>query len=181
MSARLTVLRERPIADSERPIALVVGATLLLAATVALLITRPSSQHPARRPDPPAIAAASPAYLPKPPQDPTSQQPPPAATRIAREFLAGYLAYLYGHAPARRVSDASASLRRSLEAREPRISPAIRARRPRVVSLSITASGGATFIATALIGDGGVADYPVGVLLVQRRGRLLVGGLEGEG
>jgi hypothetical protein len=181
VSARLTALRERPIADSERRLALVAVATLLLAATAALIITRPSSRHPARRADPRALVALPAADPPKPPKDPLSRRTlAPAAARVAREFLVGYLAYLYGHAPAAHVGSATASLLRSLQTHPPRVSPAMRRRRPHVVSLSVAAAAGGRFSATALIGDGGVADYRVGLLLIERRGRLLVGGLEGE-
>ena len=65
-----------------------------------------------------------------------------AAKRAARRFLAGYLAYSYGHAIApRRIRAASARLRAQLAAEPPRVPPRERRRHPRVVLVQINGVG----------------------------------------
>jgi hypothetical protein len=179
MSAWLASLRDRPIAEHERRATLTVVAGLLIAAALLLTLTRPVSRHFVLRSDPPASAARSTPDPPAPARGPASSTAlSPALARVSREFLSGYLAYIYGHAPARRTKDATSGLVRSLQAHPPLVSPVMRARHPRVLELRSAPGTQGQLAVTALISDGGVADYPVGLLLARQGRRLLVTGLE---
>jgi hypothetical protein len=176
-------LRDRPIAERERRTALATVAVLLAASTIVLAGIRPAAQsrHPApRRP------VASPASTSRPPT-PTANTTPAASrapvalvgARAARAFLAGYLAYLYGHAPATAVRDATPMLLRSLRAHRPLVSPAMRARYPRVLSLHAVSAPAGLVGVSALVNDGELVSYPVGLVLTPRKGGLLVSALQG--
>lgn len=100
--------------------------------------------------------------------------------RVARRFLDGYLAFLYGRAPAAEVTDTSAAVRRELARNTPRIPPAQRDRTPRVVDLTVTAQAPRAVIATASIDDGDVAVYPIVVTLDRQDGRWRVSRLASD-
>ena len=165
MIARLRALADRPIADHERRRAFALAAVLVLLAAALLAAIRtgdPSPRHgitPKR--DAPAVRTES--VQPSPPGG--------DAEAAARRFLAGYLAYLYGRAPARVIEDASPELAVRLAHERLRVPPAMRERTPRIVSLagSTIASGG--FEATAVIDDGGVSRYPISLVVERRAGR----------
>lgn len=165
--------RDRPIAEHERRAAMVAVVALLGAAALLLTITQPASQ--ARRVterierDVPAAASA----------DHPVGALTPEARQSAERFLAGYLGYAYGHTPARQIGNASQSLIRSLESQPVRVSPAARARRPRVLDLHLTVAPTGKVGATAVVNDGGLIDYTIGLTLAPNDGRFLVTGLEG--
>jgi len=180
MTAWLTSLRDRPIAESERAAAMATVTVLLLAAALLLALSRPHDQ-PRRSSRPhsaPSIAQRTPT---RPAQTPESSTAPltPLVTRAADLFLAGYLSYTYGHAPARAIDGATPALLRSLRAHPPLVSPGMRARRPRVEALHSTPASSGLLRVSAVINDGGLVDYSIGLLLVAQDGRLLVSGLEG--
>jgi hypothetical protein len=187
VTAWLSALRDRPIAERERHHALLAVAALLIATTTLLALTSPR-QDPPR----PAHGASIPARVavsqPVSPAARTARATPrestiapAAALGTARTFLENYLAYLYGHAHASAVRDATRALVLSLEAHPPRVSLDIRARRPRVLALHPTPAPAGQAAVSAVVNDGGLEDYPVGLLLARRGGRLLVTGLESEG
>ncbi len=125
MTAWLTSLRDRPIAESERAAAMATVTVLLLAAALLLALSRPHDQ-PRRSSRPhsaPSIAQRTPT---RPAQTPESSTAPltPLVTRAADLFLAGYLGYIYGHAPASAIDGATPALLRSLRAHPPRSRPA---------------------------------------------------------
>jgi hypothetical protein len=171
MSAWLAALRDRPLSERQRRGALPILAAALALATLVLVLTRPSPEHrtaqrvPARR-----ILASHGRELAR------SRPPVPSAApaRVSRRFLQGYLAYIYGHASARRIPCASAALSRSLRAQPPLVSADERARHPRLIKLALLSSTGAAPRVRALVSDGGVADYPIELVLDRRGGRLLV-------
>ena len=170
-------LRDRRLPDSAREAALAGTVTLLVAFTVLLTITRPSRQGTrASAVRHVAVTHHEPPVPPKLARVPMSKGIS-RAEHVARGFLEGYLAYIYGHATARRIHAATGELKRSLATHPPRVSLDIRARHPRILTLHATASEAGQVTVTALINDGGVADYPIGLLLTSHRGRLLVGGL----
>ncbi len=184
MTARLAALWERPIAERERAWALLAVTALLTATTILLAVDRPHGDPPRRalastaarvtalRPGPSSTGAAPGA----------SVVAPASAARAARLFLGGYLAYLYGHAPAGAVKDVTPSLLRSLRAHRPRVSVDMRARQPRVLTLQVTpAVSPGRVVVSVQVNDGALEDYPVVLLLARERDRLLVTGLEGEG
>jgi hypothetical protein len=102
----------------------------------------------------------------------------PVTATTSRAFLAGYLAYTYGSAPASRINDAARSLIVSLEAHPPRVSPAMRSQRPRVLELHATQAPSGQLGVSAVVNDGGVIDYTVGLTLAPHDRRLLVTGVE---
>lgn len=170
MIERLRELLDRPFARSERRGLFTLAASVLILAALGLaLIGRPGAQHPGPAPRPTPVL---PGPRPAPSLAPESPAPAQAARAqaAAQRFLDGYLAYLYGHGPARAIKGASLELRRRLEAQRPRVSPATRRRRGRVVDLSVRPLSGGRFAATVMIDDGGVARYPISLTL-QRRGR----------
>jgi hypothetical protein len=185
MSGWLIRLRDRPIADHERRQAFI-ASTVLLALTVGLLaLTTPTAStttHAGRR-----TLAARPsvekAPLPSPSVAGDGSSTPGLVSQsvegVARRFLTGYLAYLYGHSGVAGIRDASGNLDRSLGKHPPRVSLTMRTRHPHVVSLaSVTAPDGAMDV-SAVIDDGGIADYTIDLLVSRDGGRLLVTGIGG--
>ncbi len=164
--------RDRPIAEHERRAAMAVVVVLLGAVALLFTLTQPASQ--ARRVTGRVEQAA--------PGAPAASDPG-ALTLEAREtaerFLAGYLGYAYGHNTPSRIKGASPSLIRSLESQPPRVPPAARARRPRVISLRATAAPAGEVAVSAMVNDGGLIDYTIGLTLTRQGGRLLVTGLDG--
>ena len=175
MIDRLRELLDRPIADRMRRRLFAVVAAVVLVVALALALTGRSSQ---RIPAPPT---ASPTSRSRPPVRPSRTARPAgpaepgtrAAEAAARRFLVGYLPYLYGHGAASAIRGASPKLRRRLGGERPRVSPATRRRRGRVAELSARRLADWGFAVTATIDDGGVARYPI-TLMLERRG----GGLE---
>ncbi len=184
----LRALADRPIAEHERRLAFALAAAIIVIAAGALVLTRGSSP-PTMPPRPAAPIAPSRPIAPPPPI-----VPPPAAfggprgpaaapadaAQDARVFLRGYLAYLYGRAPARAIRGATPPLVRRLERERPRVSPATRARHPRIVALTARRIAGGRVAATATIADGGVARYPILVVLTRHRGRWQATDLSGD-
>jgi hypothetical protein len=166
--------RDRPIAEHERRTAIAAVLALLAAVTVLFTLTQPATQTSHTAPVFSRVAQTKP--------DGTVEAhtlTTPEAERAARGFLAGYLAYTYGRAPASQITDASRSLIDSLEADPPRVPPAARARRPRVLSLHPTIAPAGEITTTAVVTDGGLIDYQIGLRLTSEHGLLLVTGLEG--
>lgn len=179
MIAWLTSLRDRPIAECERRTALTVVAVLLAAGTILLAATKPSQRPRHAAPRMPGVAVKS-APRPAPTGGAANAAPvAPAAARVAQRFLAGYLAYLYGHAPITAVRDAIPALLRSLRAHPPLVPPAMRARSPRILSLHPAPAALGLVGVSALVNDGELASYQVVVLLTPERERLLVSTVEG--
>jgi hypothetical protein len=180
MTAWLRSLRDRPIAESERGAAMATVTVLLLAATISLALSRPSGgprPTPPRHPGP-SVAKSTPSVVARATESSTALLTPVVA-RAADLFLAGYLRYIYGHAPASALAGATPALLRSLRAHPPRVSPGMRARRPRIVALHGTSASPGQLRVSAVVNDGGLADYSIGLLLAAHGGRLLVSGLEG--
>ena len=92
------------------------------------------------------------------------------ARRIARTFLAGYLLFAYGRAPAASVRAVTPALRRQLKRERVQVTPVERRRRPRVVTLTAVGQASGVVVATAIIEDGGIANYALR-LTVRRTSR----------
>jgi len=178
MNGRFAALRDRPIAEHERRTAITLVAVLLAASAFLLADTRPAGHphHPASRR--PASGSAS---RPPAPTGGAANTAPlaPVAARVAQRFLHGYLAYLYGHAPANAVRDATPALLGSLRSRPPLVPPAMRARNPRILSLHPAPAPVELVGLSVLVNDGELASYRVGLLLVREHGRLLVSRVQG--
>lgn len=174
MIDRLRELLDRPIAEAERRrLFALVAVAVLGAGLILALAGRPAGEQstspvtPGRPETPPAVSQPAPAP-PAPQPQPSGETRP--VTASARRFLTGYLAYLYGHGPARAIPQADPTLRRRLQRERPRVSPATRRRRGRVAELSVRRVRGGRFAVTATIDDGGVARYPVSLTLQRYRG-----------
>ncbi|HTU31505.1 MAG TPA: hypothetical protein VMF07_19090 [Solirubrobacteraceae bacterium] len=179
MSPRRWIRRQlqRPIAGHERSTAAVCGLLLLLVAA-GLILTSP--RRPAvesRRPVRPSLAStpstrgqARPRWTPAIAAE---------AKATAATFLHGYLAYLYGHAPASQVNDASGPLVGSLEHARGEVPPGIKALHPRLVSVAVSPQAPGHAIATALVTDAEVVHYPIRLVLSKGSAGWQVTGLEG--
>lgn len=179
----LRALADRPIAEHERRLAFALAAAIIVAAGGVLVLTRTGSSPaprqaasiaPARPAAPPPAGPAAPGSPPEP------AAAPPGATQGARVFLRGYLAYLYGHAPAREIRGAGLRLVRRLEREPPRVSPATRQRHPRIIEIAARPVAGGRVATTASIADGGVAHYAITVTLQRHRGRWEAIGFSGD-
>jgi len=185
----LRALADRPIAEHERRLAFALAAAIIVIAAGVLVLTRTGSS-PAPRPTAPIAPArpaesapaapAAPATPAAPGNAPRPAAAPPGATQDARAFLRGYLAYLYGHAPAREIRGAGPRLVRRLERERPRVSPATRQRHPRIIEIAARPVAGGRVATTASIADGGVAHYAITVTLQRHRGRWEAVGLSGD-
>lgn len=176
-------LLDRPVGERERRAALAVVVTLLACAAVLLPAGRPSSQHLPTRRRASTTSLSGGASSPASTRSPAENAAPvaPVAARVAHRFLTAYLAYLYGHGRARAIAGATPSLTRSLRTRPPLVSPAMRRRNPRVFSLRPMSAPAGTVGVSALVGDGELASYKVGLLLERQHGRLLVSTVEAAG
>jgi hypothetical protein len=189
MTARLTGLRDRPIGERERRGALAIVLVLLIIATALLLLTRPAPHRATTRHATATVTIAAPPHAQTPmkgaPSDdtpsPAGQAPSPAVASTSRAFLTGYLAYIYGRAPASQIKNITPALIASLQAHPPRVSPAMREHVPRIVGLHAVHAPAGLIGVQALINDGGLIDYPIGLLLKDQGGLLLVSEVDGEG
>lgn len=179
MTAWLTSLRDRPIAESERRAAMAVVVVLLAATALLLALTRPDGQRQRMTERPSRSLARSVSAVHAQASETSTAPLTPAVARTSRLFLGGYLAYLYGHTPASRIKGATPELVRSLEDHPPRVSPGMRSREARLVSLHTTQAPSGLLGVSVLVTDGGLIDYRIGLLLAPRGGRLLVTGLDG--
>jgi hypothetical protein len=171
--------RDRPIAEHERRWAFTAIAAAMVATTLLLALTAPDG--------PSTPTAATPGN--RGPHQQASQAPEdrsaPAALltsageRAARLFLHGYLRYLYGHDRASEIRGATVAFTRSLPARAPHLSPAMRAEHARVVSLQAAPAPAGLIGVTVLVNDGGLIDYPIALRLARQDRLLLVSRLGG--
>jgi NaMN:DMB phosphoribosyltransferase len=179
VTAWLTSLRDRPIAESERRSAMAAVAVLLTATALLLALTCPGRQRQGTTERPSHRLARSAAAVHAQAPEISTAPLTPTVARTARRFLAGYLAYLYGHTPASQIKGATPAFVHSLEDHLPRASPGMRSQEGRLVSLHTTPARSGLLGVSALVTDGGVIDYPIGLLLASRGGRLLVTGVDG--
>jgi hypothetical protein len=178
MNTSGATVRHGQIRQRERPIAYALATVILLVATTLLLLTRAEPQQATSWPQPPRrVGAAAPVLAPGV-RD--SRTVPVAVVDAGRSFLAGYLAYVYGHAPASAIHDASPALARSLNAVAPRVTVAIRARDPRIIDLKAGPDSHDAYLLTATVTDGGVASYPLTLKLAIGGRRPLIAAVRGE-
>ncbi len=183
MKTWLISLRDRPIAESERSAAMATVTVLLIVAAILLALTQPADrprltlqEHPAA-----SIVQSAPSLPARAPEGVTAPLTPRVA-RAADLFLDGYLGYLYGHTRASRVKGDTTTLARSLQADSPRVPPVMRTREAHVLALHTVPAPLGLVRVSALVNDGGLIDYQIGLLLLAPHdGGLLVSGLEGNG
>jgi hypothetical protein len=166
----LSPLATRQLTDRGRSIALTLTCTVLIGLAVLLNATRhsphahhqPSARHRA------ASAAARP------------QSAPTKTMDAARRFMAGYLRYLDAQGSARSIHSATAALTRSLAAHPLLVSPSERATHPRVLTLTAGPETNGRAGVRVEIGDGGLIDYQLTLLLTLQHGRMLVTAVRGQ-
>jgi len=171
--------RDRPLAEHERRAALVATAVVLIAAALGFASTRslaPSTQARAEAIKTTATPTA-PDHRQSTPES-SGGELSPVAAQASRAFLAGYLAYTCGRAPANRITDATGGLLAALAAHPPRVSPAMRSEHPRVVELHAAPAPAGEVGVSAVVNGGGLIDFTLGLILARQGGRLLVSALE---
>jgi hypothetical protein len=178
MTGWFTALRDRPIAEQERHTALAATAAVLITTTVLFALTRPATHAATGRATAKVSATSATVGPDLAPEARRRGALSREAAATSRAFLAGYLAYTYSGAPAGRITDAARSLIASLQAHPPRVSPAMRASRPRVLELHITPASSGQLGVSAVVNAGGLIDYTIGLTLAREDGRLLVTALE---
>jgi hypothetical protein len=161
--------RDRPLSDGERRIAFTLVTVAAAVSTLLLTAAVPGT------PSPRTATHLHASARPEAPTSAVSATSSVAEERAARQFLHGYLAYIYGRARAGEVRGATPPFTHALLTFPRRVPPTMRMRRPRIVALHLTGTLGVT----AIINDGGLIDYPVKLQLAYRGRRLLVSGLAG--
>lgn len=171
MTSRLLSVRIRLVSERERTRMLAgLGVVLLLCATTVLILTRPTPQHVVR------VEASMPSPTTAPAVGGVSW---PVVQHASSRFLAGYLAYIYGHASVQQIAGATRGLARSLTIDPPRVSPAMREHHPRLLSLQSTPGRAGQTVVSALINDGSLIDYTIDLTLTSSEGQLLVSRVDG--
>ncbi len=172
--------RDRPLAEHERRTALAATVAVLIAAALGFASTRQFAPGTPARAE--AIKSTATAMAPdrsqRPPESWAGGELAPVAARASRAFLAGYLAYTCGRAPASKITNATPLLLAVLAAHPPRVSPAMRSEHPRVVELYAAPATAGEVGVSAVVNAGGLIAYTLGLTLTQQGGRLLVTGLE---
>ena len=101
------------------------------------------------------------------------------ARSVAKRFLAGYLAFAYGQARVTSIRAVAPALRRRLRGQHVHVAPVEQRRHPRVISLVAAGRARGSVLATALVDDGGIANYAIRVTLRDTRSGWLVSALDG--
>jgi hypothetical protein len=162
--------RDRPISDGERR---AVFTIIAVAAATLLAFAVPGA------PSPPAATHLHADARPEAPTSAVVAVSSAAEERTAREFLHGYIAYIYGRASAREIRGATSAFTHALLASPRRVPPSMRAQRPRILALQVVNAPTGALRVTASVNDGALIDYPVALLLVRHGSRLLVSGFVG--
>jgi hypothetical protein len=157
-----------------RRIALVV--LLPSAAVLALAPTHDVRKRSHRSPTRETTTRARRGAPPRP--SPVSAAQLARAREVAWAFLAGYLPFAYGRAPADSVGAVTPALRRQLKRERVQVTPVERRRHPRVITLTALGQASGAVVATALIDDGGIANYAVRLTLRQQRAGWLVSSVD---
>jgi hypothetical protein len=167
----LSPFATRQLTDRDRSIALALACTVLIGLAVLLSATRHNGPHAHHQPSA-RHRAASAAARP--------QSAPTKTMDAARRFMAGYLRYLDAQGSARSIHSATTALTRSLAAHPLLVSPSERAAHPRVLTLTAGPSANGLARVRVEIGNGGLIDYQLMLLLTRRHGRMLVSAVRGQ-
>jgi hypothetical protein len=178
--ARLVSMLDRLSRGRRRALVIVLGL-IVLGAVVAGRAEKPSSQIGHR--DHPAPSRTTHSHLPT--HTGSSHRPPPVsapelvrARAVAARFLAGYLLFAYGRAPAGSVSAAMPGLRGELVRDRAQLTPIERRRHPRVISLHAEGRMPGVVVVTAMIEDGGIASYALRLTVQRASGSWLVSSVD---
>jgi hypothetical protein len=94
----------------------------------------------------------------------------PSPSAVAADFFASYLRFSYGQGG--KIAHASAALARRIEAQPPQVPEAVRARRARIVELSLETGPAGSWEALAVVSDGRSRNYTLLARLARADGRL---------
>jgi hypothetical protein len=153
------------------------SALLLLAGAITSLTLQAGR---GREPGGSAVTVRAPArrraVQPMPPslRPPVSESDLRLASRVARRFLCSYLKFAYGRARAISMQAVAPGLGSQLMRDRVEVTPAERARHPRILSLRVLGTDPGFVLATARLGDGGIAAYRLRFSLREEGGRWLV-------
>jgi hypothetical protein len=180
MAAWLIAAIER-FPQRARRVVVAATALLVLAGAITALTVQAGRGREAGRP---AVTVHAPARRPAAQPVPPRLRPPVPgsslrlASRVARRFLRSYLKFAYGRAGATSVDAVTRDLRSQLIRDRAQVTPAERARHPRVVSLRVLGTNPGFVLATASVEDGGIAAYQLRFALREEGGRWLVGDVQ---
>lgn len=164
--AWLARILERPLTDRDRRAAFTAIVFVLIVAALLLAIKTPGSSAAGGK-----LAPRHRAEARSSPQTDDLRR----ARSVARHFLHGYLAVVYGHAPARVVAHAAPGILAALS--EPRrVPPELARLHPRAEQVNARLTGEAGKVdVTATVSDGEVLTYSIRLLVSrQRDGQLVV-------
>jgi hypothetical protein len=145
----------RPVTDADRPRLFALAAAAIVCAAGLFALLDDAGSAPVHR-----IAEPAPAAVPREPEAP--EEVTTDAKRVARRFLPGYLAFIYGHGGAGSIEAAAPELR--LE--RPRVPRRVARLRPRIVLLqaegphvmALVRDGRRRYTVTLEVADGRVVD-----------------------
>lgn len=180
MAAWLIAAIER-LPQRARGVVVAATALLLLAGAIASVTLQAGRGREAGRSGVSVRAPSRrPATQPMPPRlrPPVSGSNLRLASRVARRFLRSYLTFAYGRSPATSVEAVTPGLRSQLMRDRAQVTPAERARDPRVVSLRVLGTNPGFVLATASVEDGGIAAYRLRFALREDGGRWLVSDMQ---
>jgi hypothetical protein len=185
---QLRLFLNRPLRDGDRVRLFAIAAAAIVAGAAMLTLlddagpSRPAERTERPRPAVRSIGAAGPRTYPValPDVAPSEEGVPTAAleasradvaaaTRAARRFLAGYLAFTYDQGRAGAIRGVSPALERELAAHPPRVPARERARRPRVRLLQTDGVSSTAASLVALVDDG-ARSYALAVELAHTAG-----------
>jgi hypothetical protein len=179
MAAWLITAIERLPQRARRVVVAAIALLLLAGAITSLTLEAGGGREAGRS----VVTVRAPAR--RPAAQPTPRLRPPIAgsnlhlaSHVARRFLRSYLKFAYGRARATSVEAVTPGLRSQLVRDRAQVTPAERARHPRVVSLRVLGTNPGFVLATASVEDGGIAAYQLRFALREEGGRWLVGDVQ---
>jgi hypothetical protein len=195
MVDQVRLFLNQPLRDADRPRLFALAVVVIIAAGGLLALLHnpaPAPHHsPGAATAPTAVAGgglSAATTIPSPTPSPASEESRPApsstgsradvaaAKRTARQFLATYLPYSYGHRQPARIPTATAGLRRRLNQQRPRVPARERRLHPRLILLQSNVVGRRRAQLLALVGDG-ARRYTLRLELARRRGSWTVADL----
>jgi len=167
--AWLARILDQPLTDRDRRAALTVVSLVLVVVALLLGAKTPGTATAGGSPAPRHHAEGrSPDYLQR-------------AGSVARRFLRGYLAVIYGHAPAHVVADATPGVLAALSESR-RVPPELSRLDPRIVAVSAAPAGDHSEVTvTATVSDGEVVTYKLRLAVARQRDRRLLVAKVSEG
>jgi hypothetical protein len=180
MAAWLIAAIERLPQRLRRAVVAAIALLLLVGAITSVTLQAGRGREGGRS----AVSVRAPARRPRARLMPPRLRPPVSGSdlrlvsRVAGRFLLSYLIFAYGRARATSVQAVTPGMRSQLIRDRARVTPAERARNPRVVSVRVWGTNPGFVLATASVEDGGIAAYRLRFALREEGGRWLVGDVQ---